>query len=180
MSPFEFLDHMLEKIHDYPHKARHYNKTLLKSIKTYKKKYKRAIKNQFKGTSSDEMRDKRHKYESKIAAALDLKVDATRNILVMTSSVLAELEALITDNHLNVGMELPPMPSMPNVVRAGSLSKGTYCECKQPAYGDMICCDSLRCKTRWFHFKCVFLSSVPKGSWYCSECRKDWRLCRLE
>lgn len=178
MSPFEILDEMLEKIHEYPHKARHYNKILLRSIKTYKRKYKNAIKENFKDAALP--RNKKRKYEIKSTEALDLKIEASKTMLELTSSILDELKSLIKDNDAGICLDAPSVHNTPNVVKVGAPSKGAYCECKQPAYGDMICCDSLKCKIGWFHFKCVWLSAVPKGNWYCPSCKKDWRLCRLE
>lgn len=36
----------------------------------------------------------------------------------------------------------------------------------------MIACDSPKCKTEWFHMKCVGLKHPPRGDWYCDACAK--------
>lgn len=35
----------------------------------------------------------------------------------------------------------------------------------------MIGCDANDCEREWFHLSCVGLSTIPKGSWFCSDCR---------
>ena len=46
-----------------------------------------------------------------------------------------------------------------------------FCYCKRGDFGQMICCDNLKCKIEWFHFECVKLKIKPKGKWYCPNCR---------
>ncbi|PAA82877.1 hypothetical protein BOX15_Mlig015258g3, partial [Macrostomum lignano] len=48
-----------------------------------------------------------------------------------------------------------------------------YCICNKVSFGEMIACDNARCAIEWFHFRCVKLTSEPKGKWYCPDCRKD-------
>ena len=48
-----------------------------------------------------------------------------------------------------------------------------WCTCRQHEYGKMIQCDSNMCATRWFHISCMKLKSVPKGKWYCPNCRHN-------
>ena len=54
-------------------------------------------------------------------------------------------------------------------------SGGVYCYCRQPDDGSsiMVACDSESCPYgEWFHLSCLKLKRVPKGSWYCKDCRK--------
>ena len=50
------------------------------------------------------------------------------------------------------------------------------CICQQPYDEEnsdrVIGCDNQNCKYQWLHFKCISLKRVPKGAWYCFECRK--------
>ncbi|XP_050354837.1 inhibitor of growth protein 2 [Nymphalis io] len=48
-----------------------------------------------------------------------------------------------------------------------------YCLCDQISYGEMILCDNDLCPIEWFHFSCVFLTTKPKGKWFCPKCRGD-------
>lgn len=48
-----------------------------------------------------------------------------------------------------------------------------YCKCNKFAFGDMIRCDSPKCKIIWYHFECVHLTSSPKIYWYCPNCKKE-------
>lgn len=47
----------------------------------------------------------------------------------------------------------------------------TFCICDNVSYGDMVACDNPSCPIDWFHFKCVGLTAVPKGEWFCSQCK---------
>lgn len=50
-------------------------------------------------------------------------------------------------------------------------SEPLYCSCHRISFGDMIACDNNECPIEWFHYECVGLTSVPKGKWYCPDCR---------
>jgi len=53
------------------------------------------------------------------------------------------------------------------------LSSLTFCYCKGPEIGEMVACDNRDCTIEWFHLKClkITLDSIPKGKWYCPDCR---------
>lgn len=53
-----------------------------------------------------------------------------------------------------------------------------YCKCNQPAFRNMIACESVDCKTGWFHCECVNVVGAPKASWVCPECRKKTVLAK--
>lgn len=48
-----------------------------------------------------------------------------------------------------------------------------YCFCHGPSFGKMIACENEKCPNEWFHFKCVGLTSEPKGLWFCSKSCQD-------
>ena len=48
-----------------------------------------------------------------------------------------------------------------------------WCFCQQPESGEMIACDHSACPIVWFHTACVRVKRIPKGKWYCPECRKS-------
>ena len=55
-----------------------------------------------------------------------------------------------------------------------SIAEATYCKCgRGQGKGRMIACDNNVCPIEWFHFKCVRVTSKPKGEWYCPGCRGD-------
>ena len=37
---------------------------------------------------------------------------------------------------------------------------------------DLIGCDNKNCQMKWFHLKCLHITKIPKGRWFCTECRK--------
>ena len=52
-------------------------------------------------------------------------------------------------------------------------TENVLCFCQMGEDGDdMIQCDNKNWKIIWFHQKCVRIKQIPKGNWYCSECRK--------
>ena len=51
-------------------------------------------------------------------------------------------------------------------------SEQLWCFCQQPESGEMIACDYAQCPILWFHTACVQIKRIPKGNWYCPECRK--------
>ena len=49
----------------------------------------------------------------------------------------------------------------------------TWCMCKMDGTeDDLIMCEDNSCKIIWFHFKCMCIKKIPKGKWFCPECRK--------
>ena len=47
-----------------------------------------------------------------------------------------------------------------------------YCVCGGDDDGrKMILCENENCKRQWYHIKCIKLKRVPKGHWYCNDCR---------
>ncbi|KAM0756065.1 hypothetical protein T439DRAFT_19763 [Meredithblackwellia eburnea MCA 4105] len=48
----------------------------------------------------------------------------------------------------------------------------TYCVCNQGSFGEMIGCDGSDCEREWFHLSCVGLQAIPKGRWFCDDCRQ--------
>ena len=47
-----------------------------------------------------------------------------------------------------------------------------WCYCKQGEEGQMIACDNKDCSIVWFHTACLRITNIPKGKWYCPDCRK--------
>ena len=51
-----------------------------------------------------------------------------------------------------------------------------YCYCRQPEdnSSEMIECDNKLCENQWFHLHCLKMKrkDIPKGRWYCPDCRK--------
>ena len=56
-----------------------------------------------------------------------------------------------------------------------------YCYCREPydptdnSKGNtMVGCDGATCPYAWIHLRCILpkRKTVPKGKWYCKECKK--------
>ena len=49
-----------------------------------------------------------------------------------------------------------------------------WCFCRMGENEDnMIQCENKNCNISWFHQKCVRIKKVPKGRWFCPDCRKN-------
>ena len=47
-----------------------------------------------------------------------------------------------------------------------------WCYCKGEDEGEMILCDNDSCGIKWFHTECLRITDIPKGKWFCPDCRK--------
>lgn len=47
-----------------------------------------------------------------------------------------------------------------------------YCYCSGPDEGQMIACENSDCAIEWFHTSCLMITTIPRGKWYCPDCRK--------
>ena len=75
-------------------------------------------------------------------------------------------------------MEIQPTTDSQQFVnsddRESSDQDEQWCYCgKGESEGSMIGCDNDACPRQWFHLSCLHLTldQVPKGKWYCPECR---------
>ena len=75
-------------------------------------------------------------------------------------------------------------------------SEEFWCFCQQPQSGEMTACDHVHCPIVWFqsgemtacehvhcpivwfHTACVQVKRIPKGNWYCPDCRKIKSKCK--
>ena len=56
---------------------------------------------------------------------------------------------------------------------SSSQDEEKWCYCKSAASGTMIGCENDNCQIKWFHVECLRLSRIPKGKWYCRECKNE-------
>ena len=86
-------------------------------------------------------------------------ITASANIITASANVITASANVIT--------------ASANVITASaSQDMELYCYCHGPEKGSMIACDNSECKIEWFHNKCLKLKSIPRGKWYCPECRR--------
>jgi len=71
--------------------------------------------------------------------------------------------------------DLQMSSSQPNALARQGVEEKLFCVCKSKHSDDesWIGCDAVSCKTEWFHTSCMKIKRVPKGNWYCPDCRKD-------
>ena len=89
------------------------------------------------------------------ASAADIDVDTTTQLTTTTDTATtgATTNVNVSADDTNGSVDL-------------------ICYCKQPESGDMIGCDFPTCSIEWFHQSCLRIKTVPKGKWYCPDCRK--------
>lgn len=63
------------------------------------------------------------------------------------------------------------VPSAKSGKRAVEDDEPLYCYCQQVSYGEMVGCDGEHCEREWFHLPCTGLKELPKGEWYCDDCK---------
>ena len=56
---------------------------------------------------------------------------------------------------------------------ARALDSSTWCYCKGEEMGEMIGCDNDACIIKWFHTDCLHITKIPKGKWFCPDCRRQ-------
>ncbi|CEP63908.1 Pho23p LALA0_S09e05182g [Lachancea lanzarotensis] len=59
----------------------------------------------------------------------------------------------------------------PQRSKTNEYGEALYCYCNQVAYGEMVGCDGDNCILEWFHLPCIGLETLPKGKWYCNDCK---------
>ncbi|CCC71154.1 hypothetical protein NCAS_0G02670 [Naumovozyma castellii] len=59
-----------------------------------------------------------------------------------------------------------------NGLKTNEYGEPLYCYCNQVAYGEMVGCDGADCELEWFHLQCIGLETIPKGKWYCDDCKR--------
>ena len=50
-----------------------------------------------------------------------------------------------------------------------------WCYCKVDHEDDLIGCDNVHCPIQWFHLSCLEIEKIPKGKWYCPDCRFQYK-----
>ena len=66
----------------------------------------------------------------------------------------------------------PVCPTETAIPSATNDSSKHWCYCRGEESGQMIACDGDTCQVLWFHTDCLKIAKVPKGKWYCPDCRK--------
>jgi len=55
------------------------------------------------------------------------------------------------------------------------------CACNLPENeDDLIHCGEKECLVKKFHLKCVRVKKIPKGKWFCSDCKGKRNVKKLE
>ena len=72
-----------------------------------------------------------------------------------------------SDNNYAIGECVEPKKKRgrpPKIAKALVIDNPeVFCYCKEIEHGKMICCDNKNCAIKWFHLKCVNLTSDPIG-----------------
>ncbi|TBU03265.1 ING1 PHD finger-like protein [Hamiltosporidium tvaerminnensis] len=178
-TPYETYDSILTEIQSFPLDFQHHSKKIIEIEKICSKlKLKISKKTKILLKKPNPILLKKiKKYTLRIVKLIDKRIKITKEISEITKKYLNIIENKMSTN----GVENDNLPTLQqnisSVIKAGTFQnsdknkKKKYCTCKMPSYGDMICCDSLECKIKWFHFECVGIVTAPKSKWYCNACK---------
>ena len=67
---------------------------------------------------------------------------------------------------------LPEVVTHKNDICADNKQK-YYCICRKSCFEPMIACDVKHWDTEWYHYACVNIKIIPKGSWFCENCTAE-------
>ena len=68
-----------------------------------------------------------------------------------------------------------------NKPNEASVEIDSCCTCNLSSKEDeLIHCGQKDCSIKTFHLKCVRVKKIPKGKWFCLECKKLRNLKKLE
>ena len=66
--------------------------------------------------------------------------------------------------------------SVNNSTTSSNTSETTeWCDCKVDHEDDLIGCDNFQSPIQWFHLSCLKIEIVPRGKWYCPDCRVQFK-----
>lgn len=80
--------------------------------------------------------------------------------------------AHIAGNAPSAGASSNITPEPQPASRTNEFGEPLYCYCNQVAYGEMVGCDGANCNREWFHLACIGFETIPKGKWYCEDCKR--------
>lgn len=176
MSIFDTYDKVIENVQQIPLDVYLFvkkNKRLVKKIakldNTMKRLQKKMLHNTVDCSEKLEETYKRlKKYNRKITKNVENINNVLSRIYYKDNSIIRQEQPDITLPPLNI-------ENINRVVRVKKmmLSGPIYCNCKQRAFENMIACNNINCKYKWFHFECIGITNPPKNIWYCSECKKN-------
>ncbi|KAH9411431.1 hypothetical protein HK407_05g09490 [Ordospora pajunii] len=180
-SHFEVFDTMLEEIQQLRLDAIYFSRSTQRAeqrIERLKKKRK-EYEEQFVHTPTEKYIKRIGKCCRMIKRLLDENCESSRMLESAVSELKCKCEALCVDMEEPFDLHDPSITSTSCIVNAGEMSMDgrLYCKCNRPAFKNMIMCGKHGCSTKWFHYECVGISSMPKTEWICSECKKA--LCKL-
>ena len=60
----------------------------------------------------------------------------------------------------------------------GTQDPSCWCYCgldDDQVDSDLIGCDNQLCQVKWFHTACLQLDIIPRGKWYCPDCKSQFK-----
>ncbi|CCE66258.1 hypothetical protein TPHA_0P01000 [Tetrapisispora phaffii CBS 4417] len=168
------------------HPAMHLHHELMKKIETAKT----GTSHKSAQSSKSELRREamaasKKQHETKDKSSKNEKTAATSTIPAagVTDSATAT-SGRKNGNHNNTGHESKKRKTNkdknnsthPGVVapkpKVNEYGEPLYCYCNRIAFGEMVGCDGANCELEWFHLPCIGLTTLPRGKWYCNDCKK--------
>ena len=66
------------------------------------------------------------------------------------------------------------LQAVPNTIQ----EPAAWCYCQledDEVCSDLIGCDNPQCPIQWYHIACLELDYVPRGKWYCPDCKPQYK-----
>lgn len=172
MSPIDIFDTMLESIQQFPLECNNFerqNKRLNRDQEKYTKIYEKLA---FTLTSPENKKYK--KVKRKLYKTIKKRLGLLQKFETTIEKQSNKLEELISISKIDPSAVSVPdlLGNGPAVIKLNDTPSGRkkYCLCGDKAFGTMICCDNPSCEIKWYHLKCVNISTPPKSKWKCSKC----------
>ena len=98
----------------------------------------------------------------------------TRPLTISSDKQLSDQNTFSESEQSDQNAQVEQLSAQDHLLDQTAIQAQTYCYCHGLDEGEMIGCDNEDCKIEWFHLKCLKITqnSIPKGKWYCPECRK--------
>lgn len=167
----DIYDSMLDSIQQFPLDANYFERRIKRINKTYARHlaaYTRILQRLPQDTHRSFAAAK-HRLER----CIDRKQKIIKKFLECIDRQTRHLEEYnkISGDVLAPGVLHPSGSSVLQTKENGVL-ESKICVCNSTDGGTIICCDSSACQTRWYHCRCVAVTSVPADGWLCEKCRK--------
>ncbi|KAI4293116.1 hypothetical protein PAPHI01_2390 [Pancytospora philotis] len=167
----DIYDNMLNSIQQFPLDANYFERRIKRAKKRHSyclAKFRKILRQIPNHDADAYMR-----VQKRLARCIKQKIKIIKKFMRCLGTQIGNLEESdkLSGCLLNIKKLAPDGCSLVRIKEEVPLAS-RVCACKTNDGGLLICCDAPDCTVRWYHYKCMGLSAVPTGRWYCEKCRK--------